>query len=143
MARTFSSINEVSNYITSQCFNEMLEEIGKKTEETMKQVTEDQVQGDTGDMINCIGITEQTNNSVTVAWQDDKGSWFSLASNTHGQHMYAPWALEEGKTFEIGKPMFQGFYHPKTTLKQTSEEIMRKESVDIARKILAKRGFGV
>lgn len=143
MTRTFNSIEDVSHYIRNQCFSEIIDEVGKKTEETMKQVTEDQVQGNTGDMVNCIGITEQSNDSVTVAWQDDKGDWFSLSSNTYGEHMYAPWALENGKTFEIGKPMFQGFYHPKTTLEETSKEIMREESVNIARKILNRKGFKV
>lgn len=140
--KSFNSLESLSLYIKNQCFEEIINEVGKKTEETMKEVTESQVQGDTGDIINCIGITEQSNDSVTVAWQDN-GNWFSESSKTKGQHMYAPWALENGKTFEIGKPMFKGHYHEKTTLVETSKEIMTKESVDIARRILSRKGFKV
>lgn len=118
----------------------MLHDVGNETEKVMKEVTESQVQGDTGDMINCIGITEQTNNSITVAWQDN-GGWFSLSDKTLGQHMYAPWALENGKTFEIGMPMFSGFYHEETTLEETSAKEMEKKSVEIARNILSRNGF--
>lgn len=142
MGRTFSSIDEVANFIKSKCYKQILNEVGREAETTMKKVTEEQVQGDTGDMVNCIGITEETNDSVTVGWQDN-GSWFSLANETRGQHMYAPWALENGKTFEIGKPMFSGYYHEKTTLEETSKKIMREKSVEIARKILSRNGFKV
>lgn len=142
MARTFSSIDEVSKFIKTRCYSQILDEVADETESVMKEVTEDQVQGSTGDMINCIGETERSNDSVTVAWQDN-GNWFSLSEKTYGDHMYAPFALENGYTFEIGKPMFSGFYHEKTTLEETSKKIMADKSVEIARRILNKNGFKV
>lgn len=137
MARTFSSIEDVSRFIKSKCFEEILNEVGSEAEDVMKKVTESQVQGDTGDIINCIGESERSNNSVTIAWQDN-GGWFSVLNDAH---MYAPWALENGKTFEIGKPMFSGFYHEKTTLAETSAKEMKDKSAEIARNILSRNGF--
>lgn len=142
MARTFSSINEVSAFIKNRCFEQILNDVGRETEKVMKDVTESQVEGDSGDIINCIGITEQTNNTITVAWKDN-GGWFSLADKTYGEHMYAPWALENGYTFEIGKPMFSGYYHEQTTLEESSADLMREKSVKIARNILSRNGFRV
>lgn len=142
MARTFGSIDGVSNFIKSKCYDQILNEVGREAEKVMKEVTENQVQGNTGDIINCIGVTEQSNDSVTIAWQDN-GNWFSLHNETYGNHMYAPWALENGTTFEIGKPMFQGYYHPQTTLAETSAKQMKDKSRDIARRILSRNGFKV
>lgn len=142
MAKTFSSIEDVSSFIKRKCYQQILNDVGRETEKVMKEVTENQVQGNSGDMINCIGETERTNDSITLAWQDN-GGWFSLADKTYGEHWYAPWSLENGYTFEIGKPMFDGYYHEKTTLEKTSADLMRDKSVEIARNILSRNGFRV
>lgn len=142
MARTFGSISELVSFIENNCHPDVISEISKTGTEIMKQVTEDQVEGNTGDIINCIGETERSNDSLTLAWQDN-GSWFSLANETYGNHMYAPWALENGKTFEPGRPMFSGFYKEQTTLQETSTKLINDESKDIYRKILSSKGFRV
>lgn len=142
MARKFSSLEGVISYIKNTCHEEALREISEKSIETMQEVTKEQVTGDTGDIINCIGVTNIDNNSVLIEWQD-KGDWFSVAKDTYGQHMYAPWALENGKTFAPGKPMFSGFYKEPTTLALTSKEIIEKDAPDTYRSVMKSKGFKV
>ena len=59
--------------------------------------------------------------------------------------MYAPWALEHGKVwdFSSGSSPQSPIYKRATTLEETSTEIIEKDSKDISRKILRKKGFDV
>ena len=142
--RSFNNINALSSYIKHNCFNDILDEIGKKSVETMKKVTQEQVSGQTGQVIECIGVEDKTDDTITISWQD-KGSWFSLSSKTYGQHMYAPWALENGKVWNIsgGSTPNNPIYKPPTHLLEESKKIIEKDSQEIVKNVLRTKGFRV
>lgn len=139
MAKKFNSIEDVAKYIKSTCNPEIIDKIEESGIETMENVTKEQVDGWNGDIFKCVGTNSKTNNSLELAWQDT-GGWFSLAKETYGDHMYAPWALENGKVWNLSGSTK---YKPATTLEETSTEIIEKDSEEISRKVLKQKGFDV
>lgn len=144
MARKFSSLNEAVAYIRNTCIEESLEKIGETGVEIMKVVTDEQVEGSTGDVLNCIGISDITNDTISLEWQD-RGNWFSLANSTYGNHMYAPWSLENGKVWDVsgGSSPYNPIYKAPTTLAITSAELIQKESKSICSSVFKSKGFKV
>lgn len=142
--KSFSSIDDLANYIKNSCYKDIIEEVKTDGIKTMKEVTEDQVEGITGDVIECIGVIEESNSSVTMGWQDN-GGWYSLAAKTKGDHMYAPWALEHGKVwdFSAGSTPENPIYKEATTLEETSTEIIEKDTEITYKKIMRQKGFNI
>lgn len=100
MAKQFKSIKEAVSYIKS-AQRRSSREIGLEVEKVMKETTQKNLYDAyspeeyerTYDMINMIGITESSVDSVTVAFQDKGGhtSW-----NDPKPHVYVAPILEEG-----------------------------------------------
>ena len=144
MAKKFSSLEAVVSYIKNSCNPEIIDEIEREGLKTMEDVTRDQVDGWSGDIFQSVGTNIKTNDSLELSWQDN-GGWYSLSEKTKGDHMYAPWALEHGKVwdFSAGSSPKNPIYKKPTTLEETSTEIIEKDSEDITRKILRRKGFDV
>ena len=144
MAKKFNSLEDVISYIKSSCNPDIIDEIEREGLKTMEDVTRDQVDGWSGDIFQSVGTNIKTNDSLELSWQDN-GGWYSLAEKTKGNHMYAPWALEHGKVwdFSAGSTPQNPIYKKPTTLEETSTEIIEKDSEDITRKILRRKGFDV
>ncbi|MGL4453547.1 MAG: hypothetical protein ACRDDY_19630 [Clostridium sp.] len=139
MARKFNSIEDVARYIKTTCNPDIIDKIEESGIKTMEQVTKEQVGGWSGDIFECIGTNSKTNESLELSWQDT-GDWYSLAEKTKGDHMYAPWALENGKVWDWSS---SAKYKPATTLEETSTEIIEKDSKEISMKILKQKGFDI
>ena len=144
MAKKFSSLEAVVSYIKNSCNPEIIDEIEREGLKTMEDVTRDQVDGWSGDIFQSVGTNIKTNDSLELSWQDN-GGWYSLAEKTKGNHMYAPWALEHGKVwdFSAGSSPNNPIYKKPTTLEETSTEIIEKDSKEITRKILKRKGFNI
>ena len=144
MAKKFNSLDDVIKYIKNSCNPDIIDEIEREGLKTMEDVTRDQVSGWSGDIFESIGTNIKTNDSLELSWQD-KGGWYSLAEKTKGDHMYAPWALEHGKVwdFSSGSTPDNPIYKKATTLEDTSTEIIERDSEEITRKVLKRKGFSV
>ena len=144
MTKKFNSLDDVVNYIKRSCNPDIIDEIEREGLKTMEDVTNDQVDGWRGDIFKSVGTNIKTNDSLELAWRDN-GRWYSLAEKTKGNHMYAPWALEHGKVwdFSAGSSPNNPIYKKPTTLEETSTDIIEKDSEDITRKILKRKGFKV
>ena len=144
MTKKFSSIDEIASYIKNSCNPDIIDEIEREGLKTMEDVTNQQVAGWSRDIFQSIGTNIKTNDSLELSWQDN-GGWHSLASKTRDNHMYAPWALEHGKVwdFSAGSTPKNPIYKKPTTLEETSAERIEKDSEDITRKILRRKGFDV
>lgn len=144
MAKKFSSVEDLASYIKKSCHKDILDKISEDGIETMKEVTQDQVKGWTGDVIECIDETSRTNRSVELTWQDN-GSWHSLSSKTKGKHMYAIWALENGTVWDwsAGSTEDNPIYKPPTTLEDTSTDIIERDSKETYVKVMRQKGFDV
>lgn len=144
MAKKFNSLDDVVSYIKRSCNPDIIDEIEREGLKTMEDVTRDQVDGWSGDIFKSVGTNIKTNDSLELSWRDN-GRWYSLAEKTKGNHMYAPWALEHGKVwdFSAGSSPNNPIYKKPTTLEETSTDIIEKDSEDIARKILKRKGFKV
>ena len=144
MAKKFNSLDDVVNYIKRSCNPDIIDEIEREGLKTMEDVTRDQVDGWSGDIFKSVGTNIKTNDSLELSWRDN-GRWYSLAEKTKGNHMYAPWALEHGKVwdFSAGSSPGNPIYKKPTTLEETSTDIIEKDSEDITRKILRRKGFKV
>ena len=144
MAKKFNSLDDVVNYIKRSCNPDIIDEIEREGLKTMEDVTRDQVDGWSGDIFKSVGTNIKTNDSLELSWRDN-GRWYSLAEKTKGNHMYAPWALEHGKVwdFSAGSSPNNPIYKKPTTLEETSADIIEKDSEDITRKILRRKGFKV
>ena len=144
MTKKFNSLDDVVNYIKRSCNPDIIDEIEREGLKTMEDVTNDQVDGWRGDIFKSVGTNIKTNDSLELAWRDN-GRWYSLAEKTKGNHMYAPWALEHGKVwdFSAGSSPNNPIYKKSTTLEETSTDIIEKDSEDITRKILRRKGFKV
>ena len=139
MSKTFSSVEELVSYIKNSCHQDVLKEIGEKSVDTMKDVTQNQYDGETGQMINCIDVVDINNDSVKMAWQDN-GDWYSVIN---GNHMYAPIAHEMGTVWDKGHNPNNPKYKPATTLEETSTEIIEQDAPDTYRKVMRSKGFDV
>ena len=144
MAKKFNSLDQVVSYIKNSCNPDIIDEIEREGLKTMEDVTRDQVDGWSGDIFQSVGTNIKTNDSLELSWRDN-GRWYSLAEKTKGNHMYAPWALEHGKVwdFSAGSSPNNPIYKKPTTLEETSTDIIEKDSEDITRKILKRKGFKV
>ena len=144
MAKKFNSLDDVVSYIKRSCNPDIIDEIEREGLKTMEDVTRDQVDGWSGDIFKSVGTNIKTNDSLELSWRDN-GRWYSLAEKTKGNHMYAPWALEHGKVwdFSAGSSPNNPIYKKSTTLEETSTDIIEKDSEDITRKILRRKGFKV
>ena len=144
MAKKFNSLDDVVSYIKRSCNPDIIDEIEREGLKTMEDVTRDQVDGWSGDIFKSVGTNIKTNDSLELSWRDN-GRWYSLAEKTKGNHMYAPWALEHGKVwdFSAGSSPNNPIYKKPTTLEETSTDIIEKDSEDITRKILRRKGFKV
>ena len=144
MAKKFNSLDDVINYIKTSCNPDIIDEIEREGLKTMEDVTRDQVDGWSGDIFQSVGTNIKTNDSLELSWRDN-GRWYSLAEKTKGNHMYAPWALEHGKVwdFSAGSSPNNPIYKKPTTLEETSTEIIEKDSKEITKKILKRKGFKV
>ena len=144
MAKKFNSLDDVVNYKKRSCNPDIIDEIEREGLKTMEDVTRDQVDGWSGDIFQSVGTNIKTNDSLELSWRDN-GRWYSLAEKTKGNHMYAPWALEHGKVwdFSAGSSPKNPIYKKPTTLEETSTDIIEKDSEDITRKILRRKGFKV
>ena len=144
MAKKFNSLDDVVSYIKRSCNPDIIDEIEREGLKTMEDVTRDQVDGWSGDIFQSVGTNIKTNDSLELSWRDN-GRWYSLAEKTKGNHMYAPWALEHGKVwdFSAGSSPNNPIYKKPTTLEETSTDIIEKDSEDITRKILRRKGFKV
>ena len=144
MAKKFNSLDDVVSYIKRSCNPDIIDEIEREGLKTMEDVTRDQVDGWSGDIFKSVGTNIKTNDSLELSWRDN-GRWYSLAEKTKGNHMYAPWALEHGKVwdFSAGSSPNNPIYKKSTTLEETSTDIIEKDSEDITRKILKRKGFKV
>ena len=144
MAKKFNSLDDVISYIKTSCNPDIIDEIEREGLKTMEDVTRDQVDGWSGDIFQSVGTNIKTNDSLELSWRDN-GRWYSLAEKTKGNHMYAPWALEHGKVwdFSAGSSPNNPIYKKPTTLEETSTDIIEKDSEDITRKILKRKGFKV
>lgn len=138
MAKQFSSIEALTSYIKS-CHMSALKEIGDDAVEIMKDVTQSQYDGETGQMIDCIGVTDVDNDSVRMAWQDN-GDWYSVIT---GNHMYAPIAHEMGTVWGEGHTPREPVYKPATTLEETSTERIEQDAPNTYRKVMKSKGFDV
>ena len=144
MAKKFNSLDDVIKYIKNSCNPDIIDEIEREGLKTMEDVTRDQVSGWSGDIFEVVGTNIKTNDFLELSWQD-KGGWYSLAEKTKGNHMYAPWALEHGKVwdFSAGSTPDNPIYKKATTLEDTSTEIIERDSEEITRKVLKRKGFSV
>lgn len=144
MAKKFNSLEDVIGYIKNSCNPDIIDEVEREGLKTMEDVTRNQVDGWSKDIFKSIGTNVKTNDSLELSWQDT-GGWYSLSEKTKGKHMYAPWALEHGKVwdFSAGSTPDNPIYKEATTLEETSTEIIEKDSKDIARKVLKRKGFDV
>ena len=144
MAKRFNSLDDVISYIKTSCNPDIIDEIEREGLKTMEDVTRDQVDGWSGDIFQSVGTNIKTNDSLELSWRDN-GGWYSLAEKTKGNHMYAPWALEHGKVwdFSAGSSPKNPIYKKPTTLEETSTEIIEKDSKEITKKILRRKGFKV
>ena len=144
MAKRFNSLDDVISYIKTSCNPDIIDEIEREGLKTMEDVTRDQVDGWSGDIFQSVGTNIKTNDSLELSWRDN-GRWYSLAEKTKGNHMYAPWALEHGKVwdFSAGSSPKNPIYKKPTTLEETSTEIIEKDSKEITKKILRRKGFKV
>ena len=144
MAKKFNSLDDVISYIKTSCNPDIIDEIEREGLKTMEDVTRDQVDGWSGDIFKSVGTNVKTNDSLELSWRDN-GRWYSLAEKTKGNHMYAPWALEHGKVwdFSAGSSPNNPIYKKPTTLEETSTDIIEKDSEEITRKILRRKGFKV
>ena len=144
MAKKFSSLEAVVSYIKNSCNPEIIDEIEREGLRTMENVTRNQVKGWNKAIFEVVGTNIKTNDSLELAWQD-RGGWYSLAPKTRDNPMYAPWALEHGKVwdFSAGSSPNNPIYKKPTTLEETSTDIIEKDSEDITRKILKRKGFKV
>ena len=144
MAKKFNSLEDVARYIKNNCSPDIMDEIERQGTKTMIDVTRDQVDGWSGDIFEVIGTNRKTNDSLELAWQNT-GGWYSLASKTLGDPMYAPWALEHGKVWDFSRgssPKYPIYKKP-TTLEETSTNIIEEDSKEISKKILRQKGFKV
>ncbi|MGL4802042.1 MAG: hypothetical protein ACRC18_07225 [Cetobacterium sp.] len=139
MGKTFKSVDDLVGYIRRSCHPDALKEIGEKSVNTMKEVTQDQYDGETGQMIDCIDVVDIDSNSVKMAWQDN-GDWYSVLN---GNHMYAPIAHEMGKVWGEGHNPKNPVYKPATTLEETSTEIIEGDAPNTYRKVMRSKGFDV
>ena len=144
MAKKFNSLEDVVSYIKNSCNPEIIDEIEREGLKTMEDVTRSQVKGWNEAIFQSIGTNIKTNDSLELSWQDN-GGWYSLSPKTFGNRMYAPWALEHGKVwdFSAGSSPKNPIYKNPTTLEETSTEIIEKDSKEITRKILKRKGFGI
>ena len=144
MAKKFNSLESLVSYIKSSCNPDIIDEIEREGLKTMEDVTRDQVDGWSEAIFEVVGTNVKTNDSLELSWQD-RGGWYSLASKTKDNPMYAPWALEHGKVwdFSAGSSPNNPIYKKPTTLEETSTEIIEKDSKEITRKILKRKGFNI
>ena len=144
MAKKFNSLESLVSYIKSNCNPDIIDEIEREGLKTMEDVTREQVDGWSEAIFEVVGTNVKTNDSLELSWQD-RGGWYSLASKTRDNPMYAPWALEHGKVwdFSAGSSPNNPIYKKPTTLEETSTDIIEKDSKDITRKILKRKGFKV
>lgn len=138
MAKQFKSINALVSYIKSSCHPDALKEIGEDGNNVMREVTQDQYEGETGQMIDCIDY-DVYENFLVMAWKDS-GDWYSAIT---GDHMYAPIAHEMGKVWDKGHRPGNPTYKPATTLEETSADIIDREAPHTYKKVMRSKGFDV
>lgn len=138
MAKEFDSISSLMSYVNS-CGYDAMKEIGEKGVEVMRDVTQSQVDGETGDMLRCIDVTRISKDELEIKWQDN-GGWHSVIN---GNHMYAPIAHEMGKVWGKGHSYRNPVYKPKTSLEETSSRIMESEAPQVYKKVMKSKGFDV
>lgn len=139
----FSSLEELVRYVESKQSRAM-NSVGKEMKEIMKQETNSQVDAysnsiyeNTGDIIDCIDITDMSKDSVEVSWKDN-GDWHSVID---GNHMYAPYALENGTAWGRGKTRTNLSYRPKTNFVEESMDKIKSEIPNEYKRIM--NGLGV
>lgn len=103
----FNSIEEMVVYVERQIAStnddlgeEMVRIAKEETKKQQESYTPTQYER-TGTLVNCIGITNVSPESVEISWQDN-GGWTSVK----GSPFYAPAGLENGTTWERGKTDF-------------------------------------
>jgi hypothetical protein len=143
-SKVFKNVESLKDYICSECYSEVIQEIKMDGLKTMKDVTDFQVKGYTGDILESIDVVEESDNHIVFAWKDN-GGWYSISSKTYGKHMYAPWALEHGKVWDIsgGSTPDNPIYKNATTLESSSTEIIEKDSINTLKRIMKKNGFKI
>lgn len=136
---TFNSVNALEKYIKN-AVSKSMKDAGDETENIMREEIQTQVYDGykdnpyrTGQLMDSIGITKITDDSVEVSWQDN-GDWNSLIN---GNHMYVIHGLEMGKTWG------EGGYRPQTNLVETSNERVKTEIPDTIKKSLKGQGVPV
>ena len=132
----FTSIDTMISYVKKAQQGSM-NTLKLKTEEIAKTVTEKEVGSvekrskynsmyvPTGDIINCIKASV-TLNLITLKWQDN-GGWFNALDKS--EHVYAPWALEEGTVWDKGTNLKTGNinYKPPTDFVDKTDEQIKKQ----------------
>lgn len=132
----FKSIDQLVNYVES-AQKQSATPIANETKEIALRVTTKEVGTvsqrynknnyyiPTGDIFNCIE-TNVTLNLITLIWKDN-GGWSSVFGDN--EHMYAPWALENGTVWDKGTSIKTGNYiykEPTEFVKKTDEQRRNK-----------------
>ena len=105
----FNSVEEAEAYIEKQ-LQGACQSVADEMVDIAKRETQAQTQrgkgapsyANTGNVINCIDATKISTKEVEITWQDN-GGWYSIIT---GEPFYAPWALENGYTWNVGATNF-------------------------------------
>lgn len=130
----FNSIEEMVAYVKRQIAStnddlgeEMVRIAKEETKKQQESYTPTQYKR-TGALVNCIGITNVSPESVEISWQDN-GGWTSVK----GSPFYAPAGLENGTTWGRGKTDFvdQSFNEIEDKIPLSFKRHMKSKGVPI------------
>ena len=130
----FNSIEEMLAYVKRQIAStnddlgeEMVRIAKEETKKQQESYTPTQYER-TGALINCIGITNVSPESVEISWQDN-GGWTSVK----GSPFYAPTGLENGTTWGRGETDFvdQSFNEIEDKIPLSFKRHMKSKGVPI------------
>lgn len=146
----FKSIDDMVKYI-EDAQQKSMDVLRMNTEDIAKRITEKEVGSvskrskynsiyvPTGDIINCIKANV-TLNLITLKWQDN-GGWFNVLDKD--EHVYAPWALEEGFVWDKGTQIKNEkyVYKPPTHFVDKTDEKLQAELPKVYLKAMKGQGI--